>query len=152
MSAVMDAEPFWWVRPCGLINSGVSEDRIGLSSGKKKNVLGCLIQKEYTTLPHKDGKYLAGDNGITSQNIWIFISLCLPRCNHYANWRWNIWYLQDGFSDTSRPLSLSLISRAWIWSALYFSATKLILWIQSKISLLYVHYLLSMYIYIYTNK
>jgi hypothetical protein len=97
-------------------------------------------------LPHKDGKYLADDNGITSQNTWIFISLCLPTCSHYADLKWNIWYFQDGFSDTPRHLSLSLISRAWIWSDVYFSATNLIFRIRSKISRFYLHYLLSVYI------
>jgi len=111
---------------------------------EEEKYLGLFDPKdEDTMLPQKDGKYLADDNAITSQNTWIFISLCLPTCSQYANWKWNIWYLQDGFSHTPRHMSLSLISRAWIWSALYFSATKLIFRIWSKISRFHLHYLLS---------
>jgi len=48
MSEVLDGEAFWRVTSFGLINSGVSEGRIYLSSGRKKNVLECLILKMKT--------------------------------------------------------------------------------------------------------
>ena len=63
---------------------------------------------EDNKLSHKDNQYLAGNKGITSQNPLIFISLCLPTCKHYVNLKLNIWYLQDGFSDTPRHIPLSL--------------------------------------------